>query len=207
MTHRSLRSALAGRGFMLFPAAAYAVHDGRYRLGYGSQASQALAAQGHGYLDSLAPWIAVLLALGGGSWLLRVARAAAGRRDAGPLRSFAGLWLLAWASLVVTYTVQEWLEGIFAAGHPGGLAGIFGHGGWWAVVLAVLAGLGVAAVLRASTAVVQVVSRLAAKPPSLAAGAEPPRARPAALLARRRAPLTDGRAGRAPPARTLAASA
>ena len=42
---------------------------------------------------------------------------------------------------------QEWLEGIFASGHPGGLAGIFGHGGWWAVVLSALAALGVAAVL------------------------------------------------------------
>ena len=33
---RRLRSVLAGRGFMLFPAAAFAVHQLRYELAYGS---------------------------------------------------------------------------------------------------------------------------------------------------------------------------
>ena len=63
MPRTRLRSALAGRGFMLLPAAALGVHELRYRLAYGADAPQALAAQGHGYLDSLAPWLVLLLAL------------------------------------------------------------------------------------------------------------------------------------------------
>ena len=46
MTHRRLRAVLAGRGFMLFPAAAFAVHQLRYQLAYGSRTGAALSAQG-----------------------------------------------------------------------------------------------------------------------------------------------------------------
>src|SRR5579864_4593153 len=91
---RSLRSVLSGRGFMLFPAAAFAVHQLRYELGYGARSSAALNAQGHGYLTSLAPWVAVLVALAFGSFLARLARAGGGHRpDARPRRGLAGLWL------------------------------------------------------------------------------------------------------------------
>src|ERR1700760_266772 len=121
MTWRSVRNALAGRGFVLFPAAAFAVHQLRYELAYGSRSGAVLSAQGHGYLDSLAPWVVVLVALGLGSYLVKVARAAAGRPNAEPRRAFAVLWALASVSLVAVYSAQEWLEGSFAAGHPGGL--------------------------------------------------------------------------------------
>ncbi len=73
MARRSMRSALAGRGFLLFPAAAFAVHQLRYRIGYGSHADQALRAQGHGYLESLAPWVVLLLALALATFLVLVA--------------------------------------------------------------------------------------------------------------------------------------
>src|SRR5258708_3345861 len=105
---RRLRSALAGRGFMLFPAAAFSVHQLRYELGYGARSGAALTAQGHGYLTSLAPWVAVLVALAFGSFLARLARADGGRADACPRRAFAGLWLLASVCLLATYAVQEW---------------------------------------------------------------------------------------------------
>src|SRR5262245_353712 len=100
MTEGSVRSALAGRGFLLLPAAALAVHELRYRLAYGADAEAALAAQGHGYLDSLAPWLVLLLGLGLGAFLVRVARALAGRAEVRPRRSFAALWVLASTSLV-----------------------------------------------------------------------------------------------------------
>src|SRR5277367_2747838 len=109
-----MRSALRGRGFVLLPVAAFAVHQARYELAYGSHTSAALAAQGHGYLDSMAPWIAVLIALGFGSFLTRLARAAGGRAELRPRRSFAGLAALASVALLATYSIQEWLEGIFA---------------------------------------------------------------------------------------------
>jgi hypothetical protein len=198
MTHRSLRSALSGRGFMLFPAAAYAVHQGRYELAYGSQASQALAAQGHGYLDSLAPWVALMLALGFGVFLTRVARAAAGRGATEHQRPFVRLWLLTWACLLIAYSAQEWLEGIFAVGHPGGIEGIFGHGGSWAIFLSALAGLAVAALLRAAFALVSAISHRAAPPTGdTSIGSLSPRLAPLVLI--RRAPLADRCAGRAPP--------
>src|SRR5579862_7466929 len=121
---------------MLLPLAAFALHQLRYSLAYGSNAGSALAAQGHSYLNSLAPWLALLIAVGAGSFLLRVARALSTGADAHPRRSFVGLWALASLSLLAIYTLQELLEGFFAAGHPTGLEGVFGHGGWWAVVLA-----------------------------------------------------------------------
>jgi hypothetical protein len=204
MTHRSWQSVFAGRGFMLFPAAAFAVHQLRYELVYGDRTGQALTAQGHGYLNSLAPWAVLLVALGLGSFLARVARVAGGRPDAAPRRDFAGLWLLAWACLLSTYALQEWLEGTFVAGHPSGLAGVFGHGGWWAVVLSALAALVVAALLRAASAVVDVVSRLVAGRPALLGALFA--IRPSRAVLPRRAPLAGKAAGRAPPGTRIAAA-
>ena len=42
------------------------------------------------------------------------------------------LWLAGWAALVLIYATQETLEALLATGHPAGVAGVFGHGGWWA---------------------------------------------------------------------------
>jgi hypothetical protein len=186
---------------MLFPAAAFAVHQLRYELAYGSGSGAALSAQGHGYLTSLAPWVAVLVALALGSFLVRLARAGGARLDLRPRRAFAELWLVASGCLLATYSVQEWLEGLFAAGHPGGFAGVFGHGGWWAIVLSIAAGLLIAALLRVATVVAEIVSRVA-----------PARSAALRLLVGfvsvslvRRAPLADASAGRAPPGMRLAA--
>jgi hypothetical protein len=202
MTNRGLGAVLAGRGFMLFPAAAFAVHQLRYQLAYGSRTGAALGAQGHGYLTSLAPWVAVLLGVAAGSFLARLARAAGGTRDTRPRRAFTRLWLATSLGLLAAYSLQELLEGVFAAGHPGGLDGIFGHGGLWAVPLAVLAGLVVALLLRLAAATVDAVA--SARPlPSLFALAGLPR--PAAIAPRRRAALAGNVSGRAPPGGFLAA--
>jgi hypothetical protein len=196
----ALRRALAGRGFVLFPAAAYAVHQLRFELGYGAGSNAALAAQGHGYLDSLAPWVGILLALGLGAFLARVVRAAAGTRHAAPRRSFAKLAAVAWALLFTAYGVQEWLEGVFAAGHPGGLEGVFGHGGWWAVPLSGLAALAVAALLRLAETVVEAVSPTT-RPLFPTPGA--PLLRPVAATIPAISPLARRHAGRAPPGTAL----
>jgi hypothetical protein len=192
----TLRRALAGRGFVLFPAAAYAVHQLRFELGYGTGSNAALAAQGHGYLDSLAPWVGILLALGFGSFLARLVRAAAGAPDAAPRRSRARLVAVAWALLLASYCVQELLEGIFAAGHPTGLQGIFGHGGWWAVPLSGLAALAVAALLQLAEAIVEAVTPAAAQH-FLHPGA--PLLRPVAATVPAISPLARRLAGRGPP--------
>lgn len=193
---RRVRSMLAGRGFMLLPAAAFAVHQLRYELGYGSRSGAALAAQGHGYQNSLAPWLALLLAVAAGTYLARVARAATGRVEV-RRRSFATLFGFAWALLLAVYCLQEWLEGVFAAGHPAGLAGIFGHGGWWAVPLSAVAAAVVALLLLVGAAVVEVVAQLA---PSRLARFELGLERPLLVVPVRLSPLAGRVAGRAPPA-------
>jgi hypothetical protein len=196
VTVRRLRRTLAGRGFVLFPAAAYAVHQLRFELGYGSGSGAALAAQGHGYLDSLAPWVGILLALGLGSFLMRLVRSAAGVPDGRPVRSFARLVSVAWALLLAAYVVQEWLEGVFAAGHPAGFAGVFGHGGWWAVPLSGLAAVGVAALLQLAETAVQAV---APAPHVGLPHAGAPLLRPVAATVPTISPLARRFAGRAPP--------
>jgi hypothetical protein len=197
MRQRTVRDVLAGRGFLLLPAAAFVVHELRYRLAYGHRADAALAAQGHSYLDSMAPWLVLLLGLGLGAFLVRVARSAAGRADARPRRSFAALWLLATAGLVAIYAVQELLEEVFAAGHPGGLAGLYGHGGWWSLVAAVVLGAVVAALLRLASAVVGAAGRLARRSRRPRAVAVLARPRSASLAPR--GVLACAAAGRAPP--------
>ncbi len=96
-----------------------------------------------------------------------------------------------------TYSVQEWLEGVFAVGHPAGLEGVFGHGGYWAVPLSLLAGLVVAALLRFASAAVEVVARLAARRPL--PGPAFAALRPTAFSAVLSSPLARRSAGRAPP--------
>ena len=191
-----VRSVLAGRGFMLLPASAFAVHQLRYELGYGSRSGAALAAQGHGYQNSLAPWVVLLLAVAVGTFLARVARAATGRAET-RRRSFVTLFGFAWALLLAVYCLQEWLEGVFAVGHPAGFAGIVGHGGWWAVPLSAAAAAVVALLLLVGAAVVEVVARLATARP---APVELLLQRPFLVVPVRLSPLAGRVAGRAPPA-------
>jgi hypothetical protein len=198
MVNGRLRRTVGGRGFLLMPAAALAVHQIRFKLAYGSQSGEALAAQGHSYLNSLAPWLVLLLAVGLGAFVVRVARAAAGRRTDHPRRSFLALWALASAGLVAIYATQELLEGLFAVGHPGGAAGVFGHGGWWALVLAAVAGAGVAAVLQVACTIVGAAERFASRRGFH--GLPPLVPRPEAVSLAPRAALAGAAAGRAPPA-------
>jgi hypothetical protein len=192
-----MRDLARGRGFLLMPAAAFVVHQLRFRLAYGSRANQVLAAQGHSYLTSFAPWLVLAIAIALGMFVLRVAGAAAGRPDRHPRRSFAGLWALSSLSLVAIYTAQELVEALFAVGHPGGMNGVFGHGGWWAVVVAVGAGAVVAALLRLACAVVDVARRLAAAPRRTLS--PPAVRRPLAVALLPWPPLAAAAAGRAPP--------
>ena len=156
------------------PAGAFAVHQLRYWLAYGNRAGFELAAQGHSYLHSVVPWIVLLIALAVGTFLLALGRALGGGGSLPRYTlSFAALWLLCAACLVAMYTTQEFLEGLFATGHPGGLAGMFGYGGLWSIPAA----LAVASCSRpCSTA----PGACSTRSPSARAGAAPRRS-PAAL--------------------------
>jgi hypothetical protein len=185
----------------LLPPAAFAVHQLRYLLAYGGAAGGELQRTGHSYLHSLVPWLVMLIALATGCFLRSVGRAFSGKTSrAGFTLSFAGLWLVCGASLVAIFAGQEFLEGLFATGHPAGLAGIFGYGGWWALPAAVCVGLVLAAVFHGARWVVSEVARRSAGRLPVLAPAARPVARPRAVLLARAAPLLAGWSSRGPPA-------
>jgi len=140
------------RGAALLPAAALAVHQLRYALAHGDGAGQALAAEGHAYLSSAAPWLVLLATLSLGASLGRLAQRWSAHPTQTP-RSTARVWLLASLALVATYAGQELIEGALAPGHAAGLAGVFGAGGWWALPVSVALGGLLALVLRGTEAV------------------------------------------------------
>jgi hypothetical protein len=184
----------------LMPAAAIAVHQLRYWLAFGGEAGAELQRQGHGYLHSLVPWIILAIALVSGAFLRALGRAFGGESSPGRYAmSFLSLWLSCALCLVVIYTSQEFLEGLFATGHPAGLAGIFGYGGAWSIPAALAVGLVLAAVFHAGHWVLRAVAQWRAQPPAV-------RRRPAALARPRRQvlpprllPLGLGWSGRGPP--------
>lgn len=186
-------------GAALVPAAAFAVHQLRYVLTFRSGAGRELAAQGHSYLHEVTPWIVLACGLAFGAFLVALSRAwRTGRADESGQRSFVALWLVAAGGLVGLYAGQEFLEGLFATGHPEGLAGIFGAGGLWAIPAALAVGLLLALLIRGARKAVALVARRRVRPlVALAAPAVARRPRPA--YPRQMAPLATSAAGRAPP--------
>jgi hypothetical protein len=138
-----------------------AVHQLRFFLAYASEGGHELSATGHSYLHSLTPWIVLLCALGTGGFLRRLALAWRGAdADHRPRHSSLRLWLLASAALILIYAGQEALEGLLSSGHPDGLAGIFGDGGWWAVPAAFAVGGALSLLVRGGQAAITFVARL-----------------------------------------------
>jgi hypothetical protein len=190
---------LSWKGAALLPIAAVVVHQLRYMLEYGGAAGQALAEQGHGYMTSLAPWIALVTAVGIGGLLGTFARAWRGKAGAhGNGVTTLSVWVAASVALIAIYTGQELLEGFFATGHAAGLAGVFGAGGWLAIPVAHTVAIVLALVLRGTDAIVKRMlrrrSREVARAPHELTPVAPRR------LGRKLAPLAAAAAGRAPPA-------
>jgi hypothetical protein len=186
-----------GSGLLLVPAAALAVHQIRYSIAYGSKANAQLAAQGHSYLHSLAPWTVLALGIGATLFLRRVAQALARGHAGRPRRrSFAALWSLSGIGLLAVYSVQETLESFLSSGHPGGVAGVFGHGGLWAVPASAAVGLVVALVLRAGCVMLDAAARFT---PELSRPRPLPLVFPVGVRPAVVRPLAHSAAGRAPP--------
>jgi hypothetical protein len=179
------------------PAAALVVHQARYTLAYGVRANAELAAQGHSYLHSLVPWTILALGIGASLFLRRLARAArTGKSGAFTRLSAAALWSVTTFGLIAIYAVQETLEALSASGHPAGVSGVFGHGGWYAVPAAAIVALGVVAVLRVGRAVLRLASRFAPRAAHLSA---PSLRIPFSVVLVAATPLALAAAGRAPP--------
>lgn len=184
----------------LVPAAALAVHQLRFLLAFGHASGAQLAQTGHAYLHSLVPWLIALIGLAAGGFLCGMGQAFSGQRS---LRrytaSLAALWLACAGCLIAIYAAQEFLEGVVLSGHPAGLAGIFGYGGWWAIPAAVAVGLVLAAILHgARWALDEIARRWSPAAPRRRRSATAP-ARPPALGLPRLAPLAGGWSDRGPP--------
>lgn len=184
----------------LVPAGALAVHQLRFVLAFGASAGSELARQGHSYLHSLVPWIVLLIGVAAGAFLWALGRALGGQRSIPRYTlSLAALWVVCSMCLVAIYVAQEFLEGVFATGHPAGLAGIFGYGGWLSIPAALCVGLVLAAVFHGARWALDEVAqrRRVGVVPGSALRTMPPRPRDALLA--RLSPLADGCSGRGPP--------
>jgi membrane protease YdiL (CAAX protease family) len=131
-------SRVAGSAALL-AVGALALHQLRYLLAYGGQAGAELERQGHSYLELAAPLlvacaVALVIASVVVPALLRLAPLLA--RDACGTERAAGYA----AALLAVYFAQELTEGLLAGGHPAGLAGALGAGGWLALPLAMALG-------------------------------------------------------------------
>jgi hypothetical protein len=127
----------------------WVVHQLRYLLAFGAEADGVLHREGHAYLEPAGPALTTLLAFAAARLLVRTAASVPEDRSTRAQRLLV-VWPVCSTALLALYTAQESIEGLLAAGHPGGLAGVFGQGGWIAVPLAILAGLAIAAALRIS---------------------------------------------------------
>ena len=160
---------------MLISVGALGVHELRYLIAYRGSAAHELSVQGHGYLRLVTPLVVGALVLAIASFAGRLLRAVGGGGPGGEpvLPSLRRTWALLSAVLVTIYVCQEWIEGMLASGHPGGVAGVMGEGGWVAVPLAVVIGLLIAVALRGAERAI-----------ALAATARPrPLLRPRAIVA------------------------
>ena len=184
----------------LMPIGAFAVHQLRYWLAFGNRAGLVLVAQGHSYLHSLAPWIVLLIALACGAFLVALGRALGGSVSLPRYAvSFCSLWLICAACLVVVYVTQELVEGVLLTGHPAGVAGVFGYGGWWSIPAAVAVGLVLAAAFHGARRVLQAVAEHRARPRPAVARAPFVVRLQLQILPPAPAPLADGWSGRGPP--------
>lgn len=190
-----MRTAQRVRLATVLALGAFALHQLRYLIAFGGSSSAELAREGHGYMADALPVLAVFAL---SALLATLIRGRFGSELPGaPLVRRSATFALA---LLAIYLTQESLEGLLAAGHPGGIAAVLAGGGWLAVPLAVLLG-GLAAVLvRALEGIEAAVAAL--KPRRLLP--RPPRVRGRAREGRRVAlletPLASGLASRPPPA-------
>lgn len=184
----------------LMPVAAFAVHELRFLAAFGGQAGVELQRQGHSYLQSLVPWIVLVIAVSVGGFLWALGRALSGQRSLQRYSlSLIGLWFVCSAALVTIYVSQEFLEGLFVTGHPAGLAGVFGHGGWWSVPAALGVGLILAAVFHGARRVLDEVAKRHAGPLIGSAARALAVAQPGDVRLSRLAPLAEGWSDRGPP--------
>jgi hypothetical protein len=151
------------RPVSLLAAGSLLVHELRYVAGYGSNAGEALAEQGHSYMPWIEALASVLVVVAAWRFVAALVSASRAPSPESRLPRFRSLWLAAAAALAAVYTLQEGFEGTFAPGHPAGAVGVFGHGGWTALLFSVLVGALVASVEKLAHHAVELVARRTAR--------------------------------------------
>ena len=186
-----------GRTAALLAAGVLAVHELRYMAGYGERAGAASMAHGHEYLSLAGPLVAAGLAAACGGFAAALLNAWRTGRSEGRGPRLSTAWATASSVLLAAYVGQESLEALLYAGHPGGLAGVLGEGGWTALLLSLAVGALLALLLRGASAA---IARAARRKPARARS-RPVRREgcPRFALAFPSAPLARHLAGRAPP--------
>lgn len=150
----AMRTAHRVRLAAILALGAFALHQLRYLVAFGGSSSAELARQGHGYMADALPVLAVfalsalLATLIRGRYGARLVRASLPRR--------ASIFALA---LFAIFVGQESLEGLIAAGHPGGLAAVLASGGWLAIPLALALGAVAALLSRALEGIEVAIAR------------------------------------------------
>jgi hypothetical protein len=188
------------RAVSLLAAGSIFVHELRYVAAYGGSAGQALAEQGHSYTPLLESLVALLLLVALARFVLAIWHARDGLVSEERPPTFLRLWASASVALATLYTLQEGFEGAFAPGHPSGLIGVYGHGGWTALIFSLAVGAVIAAVTRLAHGAIELV---AARATALRQWTPPARlswAVPDTPPGRRLDVLAWNLAGRAPPA-------
>ena len=186
-----------GRTAALIAAGVLAVHELRYLAGYGDRAEAASVAHGHEYLSVAGPLVAAVLAAACGRFAAALLNARRTGRSEARRPGLLTAWATASSILAAAYIGQESLEALLHGGHPDGLAGVFGTGGWTALLLSLAVGALLALLLRgASAALARAARRKTARPPSWPLRRDW-RPRPALVFAS--APLARHLAGRSPP--------
>lgn len=181
---------------VVFPASVFAVHQLSYLLAYGSDAGTELSAHGDHYVAAAMVAVA-LAALSLVPGLVRLLGAWRGRTR--PAMSSVPLWLawLGWTlALVAGFCALEGLEIVLEPHHVGGVVGVLGNDGWWALPAAAFVGAVMTLLLRGGRALLAIVTHSRGSRRVRTASVRHP-SRPA--RASRRLPMASCAPGRAPP--------
>jgi hypothetical protein len=179
-------------------AAALALHELRYLIGFGDHSGEALAARGHGYLPVAGAFAALLLALATAQLLVAIGRARRSRVGERTPRLVVA-WLGLTGALLATYAGQELLEAALVHGRGSGLEALLADGGWSALPLATLLGAAASLLLRGASAAVALAAAGAPRTRSRTSGPSP--VVRVAIARSPSSPLARKLASRAPPRR------
>jgi hypothetical protein len=147
------------RWLSLLFVAAIGVHQLRYLIGPGADAGHSLNSGAHAYLPLAVGFVALLFGASVVHFAKTLALARSGEVTPPKPPRFGPAWLVATLGLIAIFVAQESFEGALLSGHSSGLHGLFGHGGWTALLLAPAFAALVALLMRGTQSIIAAVAR------------------------------------------------